>query len=489
MGEENQKSIGAKLLWPTILALISLSSFFLWEDYVLDVGSELVDSTIRVMGYIVASLAWLSLAWFVVRILDVFFWESLVAPRLGGQVPRLLKDVVAAIIFLAAITGIIGVVFELPVTGIWATSGAVGIVLGLALQSMISDVFSGIAINIDRPFKIGDWIQVHQRSRGDIIGEVMEINWRATRVKTRSNITHIIPNNLVGSLVVTNLSAPEPTSRFELTYTLDMHIPSDRALRVLNAALKSTKGILQTPTPKARINQVTNLGVEYLVRYWTDPVAFSPAKARNAVSTSILGHLHQTGLRLAYPKRDVFERSEPMRQLDGVPERVPLLQRIPIFSSLRDEELEQLASVMHRRTIKPGKDIVVADDAGESMFIMVEGLAHVFINTEHRDRLQVGELAPGTFFGEMSLLTGEPRSATVSATVEVIAYEIQKSHIEPLIINNPELTSILSRAVAERKQALEASRDSEQENDESTNEETLADQLMGKMLRFFGIRS
>ena len=87
VGEENQKSIGAKLLCPTILALISLSSFFLWEDYVLDVGSELVDSTIRVMGYIVASLAWLSLAWFVVRILDVFFWESLVAPRLGGQVP------------------------------------------------------------------------------------------------------------------------------------------------------------------------------------------------------------------------------------------------------------------------------------------------------------------------------------------------------------------------------------------------------------------
>ena len=178
-----------------------------------------------------------------------------------------------------------------------------------------------------------------------------------------------------------------------------------------------------------------------------------------------------------------------MRQLDGVAERVPLLQRIPIFSSLRDEELEQLASVMHRKTIKAGKDIVVADEAGESMFIMVEGLAHVFINTEHRDRLQVGELAPGTFFGEMSLLTGEPRSATVSATVEVIAYEIQKSHIEPLIINNPELTSILSRAVAERKQALEASRDSDHENDESTSEETLADQLMGKMLRFFGIRS
>ena len=73
MGEENQKSIGSKLLWPTILALISPSSFFLWEDYVLDVGSDLVDSTIRVMGYIVASLAWLSLAWFVVRILDVFF--------------------------------------------------------------------------------------------------------------------------------------------------------------------------------------------------------------------------------------------------------------------------------------------------------------------------------------------------------------------------------------------------------------------------------
>ena len=181
MGEENQKSIGSKLLWPTILALISLSSFFfLWEDYVLDVGSELVDSTIRVMGYIVASLAWLSLAWFVVRILDVFFWESLVAPRLGGQVPRLLKDVVAAIIFLAAITGIIGVVFELPVTGIWATSGAVGIVLGLALQSMISDVFSGIAINIDRPFKIGDWMS---KFTSEAVATSLVKSWRLTGVQ------------------------------------------------------------------------------------------------------------------------------------------------------------------------------------------------------------------------------------------------------------------------------------------------------------------
>ena len=89
----------------------------------------------------------------------------------------------------------------------------------------------------------------------------------------------------------------------------------------------------------------------------------------------------------------------------------------------------------------------------------------------------------------MSLLTGEPRSATVSATVEVVAYEIEKSHIEPLIRNNPELTAILSRAVAERKKALEQSRDDDQGDEETTTEETLADQLMGKMLRFFGVRS
>lgn len=488
MAEGNKSSMWRKLLWPTILALASLASLFLWDDLVPELGSELVDSTLLVTGYIVGSLAWLSLAWFLVRLLDVFFWESLVAPRLGGQVPRLLKDVVAAIVFLAAITGIVGVVFDLPVTGIWATSGAVGIVLGLALQSMISDVFSGIAINIDRPFKIGDWIQVHQRSRGDIIGEVMEINWRATRVKTRSNITHIIPNNLVSSLVVTNLSAPEPTSRFELTYTLDLHIPSERALRVLNAALKSTRGILQTPTPKARINQISNLGVEYLVRYWTDPVAFSPAKARNAVSASILSHLHQTGLRLAYPKRDILKRSEPQRQLDGIAERIPLLQRVPIFESLSDQEHEQLATMMQRRTFKPGSDIVVADEAGESMFIVVEGLAHVFITTEHHDRLQVGELPPGAFFGEMSLLTGEPRSATVSATVEVIAYEINKSHIEPLIVNTPELTTVLSKAVAERKRALQQSRETGSDDTETVSEEGLTEQLVGRMLRFFGIR-
>ena len=139
-----------RLRWPLLVLALLLAPTLVWPELFEQLGSAL-DSTARMARNGLTAAIWLAGAWLLIRLVDVGFWDAIVAPRLGGKVPGLLKDVVAVAIFSLAVTGVMALVFDLDVTGFWATSGVVGLVLGFALQSMIADVFSGIALNVDRP--------------------------------------------------------------------------------------------------------------------------------------------------------------------------------------------------------------------------------------------------------------------------------------------------------------------------------------------------
>lgn len=480
------KSVRSKLVWPVLLLVVSVGPTLYWDSLIHDLGVDVISQTIKITKYAVATLAWLSVAWLATRLVDVLIWDGLVAPKLGGNVPRLLKDVVAAIIFLIAITGIIGGVFKLPVSGIWATSGVVGLVIGLAVQSMISDVFSGIAINVDRPFRIGDWIQLHQRGIPPMIGCVEEVNWRSTRLKTTDGVRHIVPNNLMGQIIVTNLCEPEKRSRFELLFTLDFEVPPERVLRILNAGVKAAVGPLADPEPKARVNGATEWGVEYKVRYWLLPEKTSPNKGRNAVCRSILEHLHHAGITLAYQKQDLYVAEMPNRQLTLETDRKTLVRRIAIFKSLEQHEVEALSERITQRKFLAGDMVVEKDAAGESMYVVVEGLLFVFADFDGTgSTTRVGKLIPGDFFGEMSLLTGEPRSASVEAATDTIVYEITRADIEGILEARPNIAERISKVVAQRRVSNDETRLNRPKEQQAEEEQNFAEQLLGKMRGFF----
>ncbi|MEJ6621236.1 MAG: mechanosensitive ion channel, partial [Opitutae bacterium] len=131
---------------------------------------------------------WLSTAFLVQRMITVFIWDGLITGISGRPVPRLPKDVTAICIFAVAMIGILATVFDQSVTGIWATSGVVSIVIGIALRNVILDVFIGLSMHVEQSFRIGDWVMVHQNRREThIVGQVVEINWRTTRLKTTAN--------------------------------------------------------------------------------------------------------------------------------------------------------------------------------------------------------------------------------------------------------------------------------------------------------------
>lgn len=481
-----------RLKWPFLLLIGLGLPTWLWDDVASTLRNEVLSNTLRVAQLGLWVGLWMGLAWLVARLIDVFVWHALLAQRLGAPVPKLLKDVVAFAVFVVALTSLLGVVFDLNVTGIWATSGVVTVVVGFAIQSMIADVFSGIALNIDRPFRIGEWITLCPRGVEPVTGRVEEVNWRSTRISTTEGNLVVVPNNLIGTSLLTNLSRPRVPSRFELHFCLDFSVPTERALRILSAGVQAADGPLRDPAPSVRVRRCTARGVEYEIRYWLDASRVSPPRGRHAVATSVLAHLHHAGITPAYEKQDLYVARMPPRDLDTRAHREELLRRVELFADLGDAELSFLAQQVEERRIEAGTDIVRQGDAGDSMYLVVEGLLEALVAVpDAGSLLAVGRLEPGAFFGEMSLLTGEKRSATVRAATASVVYEITKHPLDALFATRPVLAEHISRVVAERRLRT-ARRRAEGESGTHADEAdatSLASQLLQRMRALFGFRN
>ena len=468
-----------KLIFPAIFLLLFSMPVVYLESTTKQFGDNLLDK-IRSMGhYALETFLWLAIAWFIVRCLDVFIWEGLFLRRRKTPVSKLLKDLVAFIIFVIALAGILGVVFELPLTGILATSGAVGIVIGLALKNMISDVFSGIAINIEQPFNIGDAIGLEN----GIVGIVIDISWRTTSIQPYTDIIHIIPNGLLSSMEIKNYDRPYKYFRLILEFYLDFQVPTDRALRILTAAVKSVAVPVLEESDVLLIG-IGEFGVQYRVRYWV-PKFVDYNLYRTQVIASVMHHLYQAGITPVYHKHDVYiSRMPPAKFIEA--DKVDLLSRVDLLKTLDMDELQRIADQLEPRNVEIGEAIVHQGDEGESLFIIAEGLLHVFIKIANQETdIHIGKMDAGDFFGEIALLTGDKRSATVIAITECLLYEIKKEHIAPLLEDRPDLAHRLSMALAEREMNSNQALQQLDALQKSREEEKLSRQFFEKMSKIF----
>jgi len=287
-------------------------------------------------------------------------------------------------------------------------------------------------MSFDRAYNIGDWIMIHDRTaqfRDALIGCVSEVNWRTTRLLVDGK-TVILPNSIIGTRIITNFMQPKEVSEFEQMFTIDFSVPHDRVLRVITAAVKSLIGekeILENPGPKVLIRNVDSLGIVYKVKYCIVPRNISPGKMRHLVIKSVLEHLQQAGIALAYPKRDVYHDHMPVRHLDSgsAADRLTLLSKVPLFHVLEPDIRQYLASSMNQKFYPENSTIIHIGDPGDSMYILVEGLLHVYIPCGKEQRketrpgsstvpdcpaeaenalVRVAKILPGRFFGEISLI-------------------------------------------------------------------------------------
>lgn len=414
-------------------------------------------------------------------------WNRVRQRRGKGVFPGIAQYMVSALVYLLAFAFIWSNVFHRPISSILAASGFVGLILGFALRSLIMDLFMGLTINFDQPYRIGDFILINKER---LDGQVVDISWRTTRLKTDENNTIIIPNSIMSSMVLTNFSRPSSESEMDIMFSFDFAIPIRDVKRIVHSsvvALLDTKGFLKHEEPKVRIKAITPMGIDYKVKYWIDARQIGPGKSKDLVMESIITNLQKSGISPAYPKTDAYYAPMPAKTVNYRSEegRLALLRQVDALEQLENEYLEMIASKMTLCYYDSGKTLFNEGDPGDSMYIVVVGVLKVIVirnNTE----LIIAQITPGQFFGEMSMLTGEPRTATIRTATDVIAYEIHREHLSEVFQKQPESVDIISTVIAQRQLSNDKFNEKLSEKERSSQVESLAKQLWRRIISFEG---
>lgn len=442
----------------------------------------------RAIFIVLAIIAWMAGAIILCRLTEILFWNPLGRSN-GRKTPRLLIQITNVLIYATVALTMAATLFQVPLTGAIATSSVIGLVVGFAVKSLISDTFSGIALNLDSGFGINDFVQILSRGGTTrIMGRVTEINWRSTYILTPENSMMVIPNTVMSESIVLNYSKPDRMGEFEMVVSLDFEVSTDRALRVLTAviqaAARENDAIYDV---KARLSEATGNGINYKIKYMLDPAKLPPGKAKHLILGHLLRQLSTTGLQLAHPKLDNWsiEPQDFGRFAEAPGSRFRLLNQVQLFVGIDAATLHELADRMTLRKFSAGQRLITAGEPGQSMFVMSEGLVSVRI-PQGDNELDVAAFVPGDFFGEMSLLTGEPRSATVVSVTDTVAFEIDKSDIEQVLESSPSAAEALSMAAAERRLASDAARSSKPPEQIAEERSTMASKILAGMTRFLG---
>ena len=384
---------------------------------------------------------WLTSARMAVAIVHVWAGAD---RKLGNS--RLATDIIAAAVYLVAALAITNDVFQIPVAGLLATSGVIAIVLGLALQSTLSDVFSGISINIEEPFEVGDAIQLD----GAIEGTVTQVNWRATHILTGTDDIAVIPNSVVAKSRIVNRSRPATQRGASLVVSLDTRTSAADGLRLLHDAALAATTPLRDPAPSVQCTALRANGVEYEVTFHvrTDT---DLATAR----TEVISHIHCA---LAWAGIPVAKNDGALPELPD-PTDLPAtalrkMRLIGLFEALSAEEITGLAGKITKRNLAAGEVAAAQGMTGENLFIVEAGVLEVTRDLGSGHAEMIGRLGPGDHFGETALLAGEAFGATATAITPTTLYLLANTDLAPLMKARPALVKEFGAYVEHQRRAL-----------------------------------
>jgi small-conductance mechanosensitive channel len=352
---------------------------------------------------------------------------------------KLVVDLIAAAIYVATVVIVLTSVLALPVAGLFATSGVVAIVLGLALQSTLADVFSGIAVGIEAPFQVGDRISLG----ADIEGRVIETNWRSIRVQTDGEDIAIIPNSVIAKLQVVNRSVPTRRRTVSAEFRCPARVDPERVIQVLNEATLLSPAILETPAPSVAL---TRLG-----RRWNRyTIAFSVAETSLMAGTKnlLLRHacrqLRYAGLLEQDPGGLV---QPPARSRPKMLAPREVLGDLVLFEGLQPMELEDLANRLTTRLLEPGEVLFAEGAAEATLYVVASGVLEMTRATGTTTSLTVGRIGAGEYIGEIGLLTGSPHASTARARTHCVVYQLRREAIAGLLETNAGLAAALEKSV------------------------------------------
>ncbi len=358
--------------------------------------------------------------------------------RVPDRFPTIVQDFMVIGLFILAAT--------LISDRFVATSAVSAVVVGFALQDTLGNAFAGLALQSEKPFHVGQWVRV-----GDFEGRVAEITWRATKLRTKTGNFVVLPNNVVSKEAIINYSEPAAPTRIEVEVGATYLAPPTSVKRAIYEALANCSRVLAAPAPDVLLVNFDSSAITYRARFWVEDYERDEA-ARDQVRTAIYYAFQRDGIEIPWPIQVEYRRAwkDPdlaERQL----ERERLLAAIDLFVPLTDAERAEIAASTITRVFGDGEAIVRQGAQGHSMFAVCRGRAVVTVD----DGRQVATIEAGGYFGEMSLLTGQPRTATVTAAGDTTVLEIDADVFRRLGDTNAAAVEKIGLAAVARRVELE----------------------------------
>jgi small-conductance mechanosensitive channel len=414
---------------------VRLALFLLFSAVIINAGVSplqaplFADDRVAQLGATALGILW----WlYAARVLTEVI--GLVLMRRIGHSGRLLQDVIGALVFLAAVVAAAGYVLELPVKGLLATSGVVAIVVGLALQSTLSDVFSGIVLNTTKPYQVDDWVSID-----GVEGKVLDIDWRATHLLTSAGSTAVVPNSVAAKAKIVNLSRPTNLHGVSISIQVPNHIRPRRVLDALERTLQGSSSLLLDPPPKAVLKEAGETLSEYVASGFIAELG-KKGEVRNQLFDLAHRHLEAAGI---------------SRQPDGVIEPSTraraLLDEVKIFRSLSAEERDRLAQNMVAQQYAAGEVVLDLDEVPDSLFVIATGVVSATV-PDGSMQIEAGRMGPSEVMGEQSILADTPSQARFTAMTSSIIYRLDKSLTRSCMEQRREVDRALNKLQAVRQQ-------------------------------------
>ena len=393
----------------------------------------------------VGALAVFSSVVVAIELIQRVVWELYFEQKRGTVVPRLVRDVVALGILLATVLLILSVGYHIQIPGLLAGSGILALALALAAQELLGNVIAGCVLHFEKPFKVGDWLIFEGRHV-----EVMEMNWRSSRVRTIDDLWLDVPNSLISRQTIANLYYPVRRHAMRLELGIDCAEPPNRVKDALAHAAAGVKQVLADPSPQVYLKNFGDFAHLYEIRYWLED--HSPySEVEDAVRTNIWYELRRHGIKIPYPTRTLYMAATPTEPAEAQREaaRAPLRQH-PLFQSLDETQQQRLLTGARLYRFGCGEKLIEQGKDGDSMFVLLKGAANVTI-VHDGQAAHLATLHAGACIGEMSLLTGEKRFATVTATTDCEVAELNRAVLAELFRQRPAVLHEISELLARRK--------------------------------------
>ena len=412
-----------------------------------------------------------------------FYWHRYWHRRRGRETPALIKDLLTiALVILGASLGLWwqeGLSF----TGLITASGATAVILGIALQTVIQDLFAGLSINLDGSYALGDWLTIYSEHLHEpVYGRVSAITWRSTFLTLEDGRRLMVPNHLATANPVLNHSRPHTAKRYHVEISTDNRAPAGRTMEaLLGEAMKVVRepGMASTPEPSVRIDRVSADAVFFHVCFYAWPDILLPSQANSRMLAALLRVLQHNNVPMSVTQIEVTQPPDLSSAL-GEEAILAGIAHVQLFAdALSGEELSALSKCCGVIHFRQGEALMNQGDTASSMFIILTGAACVRIQSSSGAQEEVAVLAAGDFVGEMSLLTGARRSATVAALTAVRALEVKKDDIALVLQKNPDLLQSFSQTLATRQAGLAAAADRAAPTSAS------ATNLLARMREFF----